>query len=271
MDEAKGILDRSRAYWTKRAPEYARFHEDECFGPVHRAYARAFSSLLDALSFWEEPRSTASALDLGCGSGFITLVLASLGFETASVDFSPSMVEQARATFEKAGVSSDVRVADIQNLGYPDASFDAVAMRNVTWIVPDVSAVYREALRVLKPGGVLINVDAAYGKSFAAAEASGAKPSHPTQTASQLEERNAITRELDVSHVDRPAWDVAELLKLDVRTLHCECGFASMLGEAGLKKETVSDGAGGTAALFAVCARKRGAAIDDPSARGALS
>lgn len=58
-----------------------------------------------------------------------------------------------------------------QETGFADETFDAVVTRNLTWTLPDTKKAYEEWKRVLVPGGVLINFDAAYGKINYAAEA----------------------------------------------------------------------------------------------------
>jgi ubiquinone/menaquinone biosynthesis C-methylase UbiE len=99
-------------------------------------------------------------LDLGCGPGADAEALATAGYLVTAIDWSPNMVEQARARMASPGLSHQVTV---QHLGIhqlehlPSATFDA-AYSNFGPLncVPDLSTAAREIAARLKPGGVLI-------------------------------------------------------------------------------------------------------------------
>jgi len=99
-------------------------------------------------------------LDLGCGPGADDEALARAGYLVTAIDWSPNMVEQARARMASAGVSDQVAV---QHLGIhqlerlPSEMFDA-AYSNFGPLncVPDLSAAAQQIAARLKPGGVLI-------------------------------------------------------------------------------------------------------------------
>jgi len=99
-------------------------------------------------------------LDLGCGPGADDEALARAGYLVTAIDWSPNMVEQARARMASAGVSDRVAV---QHLGIhqlerlPSEIFDA-AYSNFGPLncVTDLSAAAQQIAARLKPGGVLI-------------------------------------------------------------------------------------------------------------------
>ncbi|HEY2043535.1 MAG TPA: class I SAM-dependent methyltransferase [Jatrophihabitans sp.] len=97
----------------------------------------------------------ASALELGCGTGFFLLNLKLAGvIESGHVtDLSPGMVEVATGNAAKLGLDIEGRVADAESIPYPDDSFDLVVGHAVLHHIPDVEQALREVLRVLKPGG----------------------------------------------------------------------------------------------------------------------
>jgi len=97
----------------------------------------------------------ASALELGCGTGFFTLNLKLGGvLEDGHVtDLSPGMVEVAQRNARSLGFAVEGRVADAERLPYDDDSFDLVIGHAVLHHIPDVELAFREVLRVLKPGG----------------------------------------------------------------------------------------------------------------------
>lgn len=100
-------------------------------------------------------------VDFGAGGG-IDVILAAhqVGAEgkVVGIDFTPEMVERAReavANAELADRDVDLRVADMASTELPDASVDAVMSNCVINLAPDKEAVYREARRILRPGGRL--------------------------------------------------------------------------------------------------------------------
>ncbi|OPY30288.1 MAG: hypothetical protein A4E28_00345 [Methanocella sp. PtaU1.Bin125] len=97
-------------------------------------------------------------LDVGCGLGKTACRLAAdPGCTVTGVDIMPKMVEQAKATAKKAGVSDRVNFmeGDARKLPFGDNTFDAVIVESVTVFVEDVARAVAEYKRVLKPGGVL--------------------------------------------------------------------------------------------------------------------
>ena len=56
-----------------------------------------------------------------------------------------------------------LKILDAEKPEFPDATFDVVVSRNLTWTLPHAEEAYREWTRVLKKGGVLLNFDADYG------------------------------------------------------------------------------------------------------------
>ena len=87
-------------------------------------------------------------LEVGCGQGsFAERVQRELGADVVAVDQSERMVELTRAR----GV--DARVADVQDLPFDDAEFDAVAALWMLYHVQDVDRAVGEVARVLRPGG----------------------------------------------------------------------------------------------------------------------
>lgn len=99
------------------------------------------------------------ALDLGCGMGFLSLEAARMvGNEglVYAVDSSPGALDELERRAKRLGLENLRTVqADIATLPLPGKAVDAVVARSVLSYVRDRSRVLREALRVLRPGGVL--------------------------------------------------------------------------------------------------------------------
>jgi SAM-dependent methyltransferase len=92
-------------------------------------------------------------LEVGCGRGELAERIArELGAEVVAVDQSERMVELTRAR----GV--DARVGDVQDLPFPDDSFDCALAAWMLYHVPDLDRGLAELARVLRPGGRLVAV-----------------------------------------------------------------------------------------------------------------
>lgn len=73
--------------------------------------------------------------------------------DVTATDLTPAMVERIRRRAGRLGRAVDACVMDAQALDFPDESFDAVILHLIVAVVPDPRAVWREAARVLVPGG----------------------------------------------------------------------------------------------------------------------
>jgi tocopherol O-methyltransferase len=100
----------------------------------------------------------AHVLDAGCGVGGSALYLAGEhGCTVEGVNLSGAQVDRARQKAQAAGLAERARFrqADALQTGCADSCFDAVWAVEILMHVPDRAAFFAEALRVLRPGGVL--------------------------------------------------------------------------------------------------------------------
>ncbi len=103
---------------------------------------------------WQS-RGFTSFLDLGCGLGRHSVLMAKNGFQVKSFDISYDAVSRTAAWAEKEGISLDTRVGDMLELPYEDGSADCILCYNVIshTDTEGVKKVISEIFRVLKCGG----------------------------------------------------------------------------------------------------------------------
>ena len=98
--------------------------------------------------------------DLGFGPGVLTafILQQDASWCAAGVDISKDCLRHAERLLEKKEVvgRSELSVADVRSLPYPDDTFDVVVAVEVLEHIPDPEAGLAEAMRVLKPGGYAI-------------------------------------------------------------------------------------------------------------------
>lgn len=96
-------------------------------------------------------------LDLGSGAGLDAFVAArKVGDKgrVIGVDMTPEMVQKAKENAAKLGLKNvEFRLGDIEDLPVEDNSIDAIISNCVINLAPDKLKVFREAFRVLRPGG----------------------------------------------------------------------------------------------------------------------
>ena len=95
-----------------------------------------------------------SALDVGCGGGFLSEDLAKSGLRVTGIDPSEGSLRAAAAHARESGLRIEYRAGSGEGLPFADASFDMVFCCDVLEHVGNVDTVIREIARVLRPGGL---------------------------------------------------------------------------------------------------------------------
>ncbi|MEU6574536.1 class I SAM-dependent methyltransferase [Streptomyces sp. NPDC046805] len=116
----------------------------------------------DRLAAWL-PARPVDVLDLGCGTGSLSLLAAEKGHRVTGVDLSRPMVELARAKLELAGRGAVFLVGDAAMPPVGEQRFDVVLVRHLLWTLADPARVLRYWRGLLRPGGRLVLVEGVWG------------------------------------------------------------------------------------------------------------
>ncbi|GAB2885910.1 class I SAM-dependent methyltransferase [Streptomyces deserti] len=120
---------------------------------VRRAWAGRLRSWL--------PARASDLLDLGCGTGSLSLLAAEQGHRVTGVDLSPAMVALARE--KSAGRDAVFLLGDAAAPPVGEQRFDVVLVRHVLWTLPDPGRALRHWRGLLRPGGRLVLVEGVWG------------------------------------------------------------------------------------------------------------
>jgi SAM-dependent methyltransferase len=101
----------------------------------------------------------ARVADLGCGTGTLSVLLASAGHSVTGVDFSSRMVAAARAKAAATGVDAAFVVGDAAQPPLADGAYDMVLSRHVLWAMPEPGGALDRWISLLAPGGLLALVE----------------------------------------------------------------------------------------------------------------
>ena len=145
-------LQETRQFWDNEAATFDNEPDHGLRDPVVREVWRDL--LVKSL-----PSPPASVLDIGCGTGSVSLLLAELAYEVTGVDLSEAMIACAKTKAEAAGYSVAFRVMDAFNPGFSPQQFDVIVCRHLLWALPEPALALQRWSRMLVPGGRLVLIE----------------------------------------------------------------------------------------------------------------
>jgi SAM-dependent methyltransferase len=154
MEDLPEYVRRNRAQWDAWAGEYAavaadHWGQDEpswgIFG-VPEAQVRMLPERLDGID----------AIELGCGTAYVSAWLARRGARPVGIDNSTAQLETARAMQAQFGIAFPLHHGNAERVPLPDASFDLAISEYGASIWCDPYRWIPEAARLLRPGGELV-------------------------------------------------------------------------------------------------------------------
>ena len=240
------LTRRNHEYWLHRASGYSEVNQEELAG-VQRGNWSAFLQQEIREAFPGRTPGEIRILDIGAGPGFLSIILAEMGYQVVAADFAERMLEEAyanakaslpeiaedlwedgeeeewkarkRGYLRSASLGGEIsfRQENAMSLTFPEGSFDVVLSRNLTWNLPEPETAYRDWLRVLKTDGLLMVFDANWYRYLVDSEKKHAYDKDRERVAEKglgdynigenFDQMEEIARSMPMTERIRPAWD----------------------------------------------------------------
>lgn len=139
-------------YWDEQASRFDDAPDHGLRDPgVRDAWRRLLVGLL--------PEPPAYVLDLGCGTGSLSVLVALEGHAVTGLDLSPEMLAVARVKATAASVVVDFRLDDAGDPAVDPVSVDVVLVRHLVWALADPDQAIRRWAGLLRPAGRLLVIE----------------------------------------------------------------------------------------------------------------
>ena len=216
-------------YWTNRAEGYSDFNKKELSTMQKNKWIHEIENELKEIN---KPKELINILDIGCGPGFFSIILARAGYKVTAIDYTNKMLEKAKENCGDLLSKINFIKMDAQNLQFNDESFDVVVSRNLTWNLEKPFTAYEEWISVLKKKGILLNFDANwYHHLFDDEKKKAYENDRKTVANSNLEDHytctdigsmEEIARKVPLSKIMRPDWDISIFNDIGVTSINVD-------------------------------------------------
>lgn len=146
-------------YWTNRTQGYSGVNREELASGQRKIWGDVLLEQICACFPGKTPQQI-RVLDVGTGPGFFAIILAELGYRVTAVDYTATMLEAASRNAGALSQKITFLQMNAEELTFPDNSFDVIVSRNLTWNLHYPEKAYTQWVRVLAPGGLILNFDA---------------------------------------------------------------------------------------------------------------
>ena len=152
----KNRLEESRRYWDGLA---STFDNEPDHGLNDKSVHKAWTELMRK---WI-PSSKVTILDIGCGTGSLSVLLAGLGHKVTGIDISPEMVSLAKTKAKTYGYNIIFQVMDAANPKLPIQQYDVIICRHLLWTLPEPKKVLQQWVKLLISKGRLFLIEGCWG------------------------------------------------------------------------------------------------------------
>lgn len=234
ISAVRELLEEIESYWSTRTEGYWEVNQKELAGSQRKAWLSVLEAELSGAD-----KEGLRILDVGTGPGFFPIILGEAGYCVDAVDYTQGMLELAernvRQFLGRRAKNVHFCRMDAQRLDFPQGTFDLVISRNLTWNLPDPRSAYGEWMRVLKPGGRLLNFDANwYGYLYDEEKKRDYERDRRDVEKECLDDHyvgadiprmEEIARSVPLSAIRRPAWDEEVLSGLGAQRVETDPGI----------------------------------------------
>lgn len=143
------ILKAVEERWDVNAQRYDERHQVNTTVEDRKAWMEALAENIG-------PDKDSIVMDVGAGTGFITIMAAELGYSCKAVDISNGMLDVSRKHAEKKGLDIEYIKSNVETIPCEASSVDVIVNRHVMWTLLNPAEACKEWFRVLKSGGKLL-------------------------------------------------------------------------------------------------------------------
>lgn len=242
-------LEEIKEYWNMRAGGYSEKNRAELSSEDSEIWSEKIVKRLPE-------GKCLRCLDIGCGPGFLGILLAKKGHDVTLADYSENMIKQAKENVEFAKVSAEIKKVDAQNPTFEDNTFDVIVSRNLVWNLEKPDMAYDQWLRILKKGGRLIVFDGNHylhkfnSEYMEEKKCLNYKDPHTKHYMRGVDPSiiDNIADSLPLSSRERPLWDMEYFQKKNVAHIDVEPVWYEFLGKNGEKISVIR--------AFTICVEK---------------
>ena len=145
-------LTESRLFWESAA---TTFDDEPDHGLLDPLVLKAWTALLETLL----PSVPSMVLDVGCGTGSLSVVIASLGHEVTGIDLSPAMINLAKIKAYTKELDVKFQIMDASFPDFPPRQFNTIICRHLLWAIPEPDQVLQRWAKLLMPNGRCIMIE----------------------------------------------------------------------------------------------------------------
>lgn len=249
------LLEKVEQYWDGRSEGYCEVNLQELDSFKREAWADLINEYAPKVS-----GRKLKVLDIGTGPGFFAIIMADCGYAVTAVDYTDAMLQKAK---NNAGIyknNINFKRMDAHNLEFEDNTFDLIVTRNLTWNLQKPDEAYRDWHRVLAKGGRLLNFDANwYLHLYDSEKRRGYEQDRENTlkkgfedhyTCTDTKAMEDIARNLPLSKIYRPVWDVKELINIGFKKVTIEMEIGNRVWD---EVEKINYG---STPMFMVCGEK---------------
>lgn len=188
VSESERVQHQITAYWDTRGEVYDNQPRHGILHPQERTLW--LETLREML-----PPPPRDVLDVGCGTGFLALLLAELGYHVTGIDLSEGMLATAKRRGAALTPRPVFQVGDAIAPPFAPATFDVVANRHLLWTLLDPAQAFANWYRLLRPGGWLLAIDSLWSQEQRREERPRAHPGYTPEMEAALPLRGLTTVE----------------------------------------------------------------------------